>query len=146
MTLTNIHSLKSCGVSKYLFSILIGLLLTFLTMPAFAKDYTFSWSPNDGPIDGYNFYYKKGGNPGPPFDGTDALDGESPIILYDKTSFTITGLEDNTTYHFALTACKGLEESDYTDVITVFPGNKKQAVDRRMAMFYIVYDLLLNDE
>lgn len=50
-----------------------------------------------------------------------ASEGTSPIILGKVTSFTITGLEDNTTYHFALTAFNENDESDYTDVITVFP-------------------------
>jgi len=51
-----------------------------------------------------------------------ASEGTSPIYTGKLTSFTVSGLEDNITYHFALTAFNGNEESDFTDVITVFPG------------------------
>ncbi|PHR28852.1 MAG: hypothetical protein COA36_06030, partial [Desulfotalea sp.] len=88
---------------------------------AVAKDYPFSWSANGEPVQGYKLYYKKAGSAGPPFAGTDANEGVSPIDLGKVTSFTVTGLEDNTTYRFALTAYNGSEESDLTDVITVFP-------------------------
>ncbi|WP_458776036.1 PKD domain-containing protein [Desulforhopalus sp. 52FAK] len=97
--------------------LLCGLGVTFVV----AKDYSFSWSANVEPVEGYKLYYKKGGSAGPPFDGADAADGVSPIDLGKVTSFTITGLEDNSTYHFALTAYNGSEESDFTDVITVVP-------------------------
>lgn len=123
----------------------IGFLLLSLTfsiaLPVSAKDYSFSWSPNEGQIDGYNLYYKKGGTAGPPFDGSDAIEGESPIMLYDQTSVTISGLEDNTTYHFALTACSGLDESDYTDVITVYPGDDQQ--ERVQKVLTIINNYLL---
>lgn len=84
-------------------------------------DYSFSWSANPEPVDGYKLYYKKGGSAGPPFDGVDADNGSSPIFTDKVTAYTVDGLDDNTTYHFALTAFVGQEESDYTDVITVFP-------------------------
>jgi hypothetical protein len=85
------------------------------------KDYSFSWSANEEPVEGYKLYYKKGGSSGPPFGGTDAAEGPSPINVGKVTSATISGVEDDTTYHFALTAYNGSEESDFTDVITVFP-------------------------
>jgi len=111
----------------------IGLFLisltVFLATPSFAKDYSFSWSANSSQVDGYKLYYKKGGSAGPPFDGYDAIEGESPIIINDLTSITVSGLEDNTTYHFALTAYDGLDESDFTDTITVFPGDDQQDYD-----------------
>lgn len=89
--------------------------------PDGAKDYTFSWSANAEPVEGYRLYYKKGGDAGPPFDGYDAANGISPVDVGKVTSATITDIEDNTTYHFALTAYNGSDESDFTDVITVFP-------------------------
>lgn len=88
---------------------------------SFAKDYSFSWSANAEPVEGYKLYYKKGGTVGPPFDGSDSTKGTSPQVLNKVTSHTVTGLVDNTTYHFALTAFNGSEESDFTDIITVFP-------------------------
>lgn len=110
--------------------VLRGLILIALTVlipiPSFAKDYSFSWAANDGQVDGYKLYYKRGGSAAPPFDGYDAYEGESPIYIFDRTSFTLTGLEDNTTYHFTLTAYSGADESDFTDIITVFPGDDLQ--------------------
>ncbi|MGB3209087.1 MAG: PKD domain-containing protein [Desulforhopalus sp.] len=87
---------------------------------ASAKDYSFAWSANPEPVEGYKLYYKKGGDAAPPFDGTASPQGSSPIDLGNRTSFTITGLEDNTTYHFALTAYNGDDESGMTEIISVF--------------------------
>ena len=98
----------------------------FLATPSFAKGYSFSWAANYNPVDGYKFYYKKGGSAGPPFDGNDAIEGVSPISITDLTAFTVSGLEDNTTYHFALTAYDGLDESDFTETVTVYPDEDKQ--------------------
>lgn len=101
-----------------------GLLWSILALPtwAVAKDYTFSWTPNTDTIEGYRLYYKKGGEPAPPFDGQDAENGPSPIRITDPaaSSITLTGLEDNTTYHFALSAYNGADESDLTGAISVF--------------------------
>ena len=97
------------------------LVCLFSSTLACAKDYSFSWSANPDPVEGYKIYYKKGGIAGPPFDGKDATNGFSPIDTGKQTTFTITGLADNTTYHFAMTAYNGDEESDYTQIITVFP-------------------------
>jgi PKD repeat protein len=93
----------------------------FGNQTAFAKDYPFAWAANPEPVEGYKLYYKRGGNAGPPFDGTGASQGPSPIVLGKQTSFTITGLEDNTPYHFALSAYYGAVESGFSEVITVFP-------------------------
>ena len=98
-------------------------LTIFLATPSFAKDYSFSWSANDGDVDGYKLYYKKGGAAAYPFEGDDAFEGPSPLYITDGTSVTISELEDNTTYHFALTAYSGDDESDLTDIITVFPSD-----------------------
>lgn len=96
------------------------MLCVFVTTELYAKDYSFSWSANPEPVEGYRLYYKKGGDKGPPFDGSGAVEGASPITIGKQTSFTISGLEDNTTYHFALTAFNGADESSYSGIITVF--------------------------
>ena len=112
---------------------LLGFFLlsptVFLATPSFAQDYSFSWTANTSQVEGYNFYYKKGGTAGPPFDGYEAIEGESPISVIGFTSFTISGLEDYTTYHFALTAYDGLNESDFTDIITVYYDEPEYPVD-----------------
>ncbi|TKB11609.1 fibronectin type III domain-containing protein [Desulforhopalus sp. IMCC35007] len=119
-------------------------LAVFFAVPSFAKDYTFSWSANEGLVEGYKLYYKKGGAASPPFDGNEANEGESPICIGDATSFTISGLEDNTTYHFSLTAYAGADESDYTEVITVFPNDQQERI--KTVLNIINTYLLLGDE
>ena len=93
---------------------------------AFAKSYTFSWTANLSPVIGYKLYYKKGGTAGPPFDGKDATEGPSPIIVGNVTTFTVTGLAPDTTYYFALKAYDSTEESDFSPIITVFPNETTQ--------------------
>ncbi len=104
----------------FVFSLLILMWSTTATL-ASAKDYTFTWTANPEPVTGYKLYYKKGGTATPPFNGTDSPLGPSPISVGKKTTFTITGLQDNTTYHFALTAYEGTNESGFSQVITVLP-------------------------
>ncbi|NCC04819.1 MAG: fibronectin type III domain-containing protein [Proteobacteria bacterium] len=100
---------------------LVGLGL-LVTAPALAKDYTFTWSANPEPVEGYKLYYKKDGAAAPPFDGTGATEGAAPIDVGKVTTYTITGLDDNATYHFALTAYSGSEESGYSAIVTVNPA------------------------
>ncbi|MFT5700537.1 MAG: PKD repeat protein [Desulforhopalus sp.] len=122
--------MKMCKTDRVLFTILFTVFFFCFGVDAvFAKDYSFSWSANTEPVEGYKLHYKKGGTAGPPFDGTDASEGVSAIDLGKVTNFTITGLEDNTTYHFALIAYIGSDESDYTDIITVFPDNDGSTTD-----------------
>ena len=90
--------------------------------PAMAKDYTFTWTANPEPVEGYKLYYKKDGAAAPPFDGTGATAGAAPIDVGKVTTYTITGLDDNATYHFALTAYSGSEESGYSAIVTVNPA------------------------
>lgn len=122
---------------------ILPLLLCFMAVIpvpfASAKAYSFSWSANSGEVDGYRLYYKKRGIASTPFNGDDAIEGSSPIDVGDATTFTITGLEDNTTYHFTLTAYSGDEESDFTDVITVFPSD----YENRLRTVLMISNLLL---
>lgn len=137
-----------CIAFKKLFStILILIALSFfLAIPSFAKDYSFSWTANDGQVEGYKLYYKKGGSAGLPFEGNEANEGDSPIYIDDLTSITITGLEDNTTYHFALAAYSGTDESALTDIITVFPGDNDDRQERIAKVLTIINTYLLLDE
>lgn len=86
---------------------------------AWAKDFKFAWTGNPEPVEGYKLYYKKGGNAGPPFDGTGSFQGASPVSIGKQTTFTVRGLEDNSTYHFALTAYNSSGESGFSAIITV---------------------------
>ena len=93
-----------------------------------AQDYTFNWTENEAPVDGYKLYYKKGGAATAPFDGTEAGDGPSPITLGSVTTYTITGLDANAIYHFTLTALSGAEESSYSSIITINPTEAVSAL------------------
>ena len=118
----------SARVLRLFLSYSLFLLCIFSYRSAFAKDYSFSWTANPEPVSGYKLYYKKGGTAGPPFNGTDANEGPSPITVGKVTSYTITGLQPNTTYYFALTAYNAYGESGYSAVITVYSTDQPSAV------------------
>lgn len=109
-----------------------------------AREYSFSWGANDGLVEGYRFYYKEGGAASAPFEGITANEGCSPIDIGNATSYTISGLDENETYHFTLTAYSGNEESDFTQVITVSPDDEK--LGRFKLAFPIILNYLLNSD
>ncbi len=110
--------------------------------PALAINYSFSWSANPPPVSGYRFYYKKEGLPGPPFYGTDAQQGPSPIDIGNKTSFTVTGLDENATYHFAITAYSETDQSSFSPTISVKGGKPAEG---GAALLVPILQLLLDD-
>lgn len=87
---------------------------------SYALDVTLAWdagSPNDNLL-GYMLHYKAGA-PGPPYNGTEANEGESPIDVGLSTTFTITGLYEAETYYFNLTAYNEDAESGYSNEVCV---------------------------
>lgn len=70
-----------------------------------------AWDPNGEPdLDGYMIYYKCC-IPGPPYDGTEADQGDSPIIVYledlqnpGNPRFELDGLSKQNDYYVTLTA------------------------------------------
>jgi len=78
---------------------------------AYGLDVTLAWDQNkESDLAGYKIYYKEG-KPGPPYDGTGVLQGNSPITVKlnffdDKKnpSYRVTGLGDNNTWFFVVTA------------------------------------------
>jgi Fibronectin type III domain. len=109
---------------RYCSTIFLLLFLCLGAVEATAKDYTFSWDANSEPVSGYRLYYKKGGtdiSPSAPFNGIGAQYPSPIAIGKDVTSFTITGLDESATYHFALTAYNDNGESGYTQVVTMAP-------------------------
>jgi hypothetical protein len=75
---------------------ILGLLFffTFPAIDAFAGSVTLAWDPNtESDLAGYNLYY--GTNPG--------IYG-SPINAGKVTQYSVSGLLENTTYYFSLTA------------------------------------------
>ena len=81
----------------------------------------FSWTANPEPVTGYKLYYKTGPDGSAPYDGTGLSEGDSPIDIGKVTAFSVIGLSESQTYHFALTAISDLGESNYTAPVTYLP-------------------------
>ena len=100
---------------------ILCLSILLLSTQSHARDLTFKWIANPEPLVGYKLYYKTGDNKDAPFDGTGINEGNSPIIIGKVTTYTVTGLSANETYHFTLTAYNDTEESEYSYVATYTP-------------------------
>ena len=79
------------------------------------------WDPNtETDLAGYKIYYKTEFS-GPIYDGTGALEGDSPIDIGDITEFTLHGLLDGADYFFAVTAYNfEALESTYSNEVGAF--------------------------
>ncbi|MHB8978312.1 MAG: chitobiase/beta-hexosaminidase C-terminal domain-containing protein, partial [Trichloromonadaceae bacterium] len=95
----------------------MGLLV--ISTGAWAKSVTLQWDANLEPnVAGYKVYYKVGTG-GPPFDGTGAAEGPSPVTVGNFTTKTLNGLLDTQTYTFTVTAYDSAGmESDYSNFVT----------------------------
>ena len=109
------------SLSNWLFNIIfcafifIISALTLFSPPsiyaAYTTDVTLSWSSNsESDLAGYYIYYKTGSS-GTPYNGTGAVEGNSPIQVpiadLDNPAYpeyTIHGLSDTETTYFVLTA------------------------------------------
>ena len=69
------------------------LLLFFVTVRAFAGVVALAWDPATAPVVGYMIYY-----------GPAAGSYSSKIDVGNRTSYTVSGLAEGATYHFAATA------------------------------------------
>ncbi|WP_136799923.1 MULTISPECIES: fibronectin type III domain-containing protein [Desulfosediminicola] len=118
--------MKSFKTARYIKVALINatlLLLTVFLLPLStnAKDVTFQWTAVPEPLTGYRLYYNSGGTGGPPWVGTELSQGASPILVGKVTSYTVTGLLEDETYHFVLTAFNENGESGQSAMVTVSP-------------------------
>ncbi len=89
--------------AKNLLSALLFFGLVFVAAGARAAEVTLAWDANrESDLEGYGVYYKTGTG-GPPYDffGYVAL---YDLADQDSPTFAVTGLQPNTTYHFAITA------------------------------------------
>lgn len=94
-----------------------ALLIVFalsVTVGADAASITFGWNPVLGAV-GYRVYYQPD-SPTPPFTGTGASEGASPISAGSNLTATISGLGDHT-YFFAITAYNAGGESGYSGLV-----------------------------
>lgn len=106
----------SLAFPLFLGAVLHGSLLTAHA----ARNVSFTWNANPEAVDGYKLYYKVGTS-GPPYNGTGAAEGSSPVATGNVTSFTLHGLSETETYYFVLTAYKGTLESSYTQEVILAP-------------------------
>lgn len=113
------HQTLRCLINTWKSILLsIPLLLSFLT-PGHAMDITLQWQASAG-ASGYKLYYTTG-CPGPPYDGTEAAEGNSPIAVGNLTEFTLHDIPDGDC-RFALTAYNANGESRYSAEITTDPA------------------------
>jgi hypothetical protein len=95
------------------------LALFSLTPSAYGLDVTLAWDANTEPdLAGYKLYYKTDAA-GPPYTGTGATEGDSPIDVFDVTQFTVHGLANGVTYYFVVTAYDSENnESGYSNEVS----------------------------
>jgi hypothetical protein len=90
-------------VWKAVSSGLLFSLLALFTSSAFAAEATLAWNPNtESDVEGYGVYFSQD-DPGPPYSlfGYVTL---SELSDSGNPTFTVTGLETDTRYYFAVTA------------------------------------------
>ncbi len=88
---------------------------------SYGRDVSFQWTANLEPFTGYKLYYKTGTSNAPPYEGTGIAEGASPILIDKVTTYTVTGLSTEETYHFLLTAYGENEESEYSAIVLITP-------------------------
>jgi hypothetical protein len=118
---SSLMKLRKILAPQLVFSLLLTTLL--LASPASALEVTFSWTKNQEQVDGYRIYYKVDTQGGPEYNGTGTSGGDSPIDVGDVASYTLSGLQENVQYYFAITAYAGTSESSYSDEIVVWTGD-----------------------
>jgi hypothetical protein len=105
------HIFKTSGF------IVLNIALLFLwAIPTHALDITLAWT-SDPTVDGYKIYYEAGSS-GPPYNGTGAAEGDSPIDVGWVDEFTLRALSDDEDYYFAITAYNQYGESGYSNEVT----------------------------
>jgi hypothetical protein len=79
-------------------------------------DVTLTWD-TDIQVEAYKLYYKTGSS-GPPYIGTDAAEGDSPVDVGWASEFTLRALSDTHDYYFVVTAYTQDGESGYSNEVT----------------------------
>ena len=107
------------SLSKFLSFLVLVTILFSLTPHVYSAQVTLAWDPNTEPdLNGYMVYYKQVSS-GPPYNGTGATEGDSPIDVGNMTEFTLHGLTDGATYFFAVTAYDTEDlESGYSNEVS----------------------------
>lgn len=98
-------------MTRFFLPFFVAVLFFALPASSEALNVTLSWDPStDSSVVGYKVYYDRDSSV-PPYTGTDALQGPSPINVGRNTQITLSGLQDGTVYYFTVTAynAQGLE-------------------------------------
>lgn len=91
------------GLGTRLSSILLLIGLIIFGTRSHAEEVALAWDANrESDLEGYGVYFKAGAD-GPPYDFFGYV-GISDLSDADLPAFTVSGLQPNTTYHFAITA------------------------------------------
>ena len=116
-------------LSRFRFCALAPLIIAFFLSHATAAQVTVAWDANpEADLAGYKIYYKTGSS-GPPYDGIEASEGQSPITiplaeLGDPASpeYTLHGLSD-TERTFSVVSAYDTEgnESGYSNEVVYDP-------------------------
>jgi len=94
----------------------VGILFV-LAAAASAKTVNLAWDANTDPtVTGYKVYYSTSANP--PYNGTGAFEGTSPVDVGNKLTASINGLPSDQVHYFTVTAYDAAGyESYYSNVV-----------------------------
>lgn len=116
--------------------IFFSLIIFFSSLATcYSGEADLSWDANvESDLAGYKVYYKTGSS-GAPYDGTGALEGNSPVdigaraAVSGSVTYTLTGLTDGVQYCFVVTAYDdgGLESGYSNEVCFVVDSGSNQA-------------------
>jgi chitinase len=108
-------------ISKLILAVMFTwVIFLFGQVTCFAFSVLLQWDPNaESDLSGYKVYYKADSST-LPFDGTGAGGGSSPIDVHNQTTSTVTGLDPNKTYYFAVTAYDTSgTESEFSNIVEI---------------------------
>lgn len=110
-------SYKSC-IGTIFSAVFVSVVMFY--SPCCAATVSLSWDANtESTLAGYKVYYIADSYT-LPFDGTGAVEGASPVDVHNQTTATVSGVDLNRTYYFAVTAydTSGVE-SPYSNIVTI---------------------------
>lgn len=110
--------------TKHVLSLFTLLLCLLAATLSFAADVTLAWdpSPSEG-VAGYKMYYKAGSSTAP-LNGTGAIEGDSPVMVGDSLTTSLSGLDSGVVYYFTVVAYDAAgNESPYSNIISWSAGD-----------------------